>query len=318
MKKIKNALQKRKVKIFLIFLFFSSLAWFISKLSENYTGRAVFDLTYRNVPDSLLFVGASKDKVEVKLRASGFTFLGFSFGNKEVSIDVSKAKKIENAYRVPRKTYQLQIEKQLPQSMELLSIDEADDIRLDVYALFTKKIPVISKMLVGLEQNFMLEGKVKIQPDSVVIKGPKEEIDQIAHIQTAAKELTNVSHDFSEDLALQLPDTVAHIQFSDAQVKVYGTVVRFSEKMINVPIEVINLPDDFEVKIFPDSVGVLCQAKIDDLKLLKASDFRVVADYKLSTKKEQPTIPLALQGYPENLHAATIMDREVTYILKRK
>ena len=318
MKKIKSTLQKRKVKIFLVFLFFSSLAWFISKLSDNYTGRAVFDLEYRNVPDSLLFSGASKNKVEVKLKASGFTFLGFSFGNKKVRIDVSKAKQVNHQYVVPKNTYQLQIEKQLPQSMELLSIDEGDDIILELFALYTKKIPVVSKLKIELEQNFMLESDINIKPDSIIIKGPKEEIDKISNLQTEKKEINNVSNNFSEKLALILPEKLKNIKFSNVDVKVYGTVSRFSEKVIMVPVEVINLPEDFEIKIFPDIVGVLCKAKIDNLKNLKASDFKVVADYNLITKKEQPTIPLEIKIYPEILHAANVMDNEVTYILKRK
>tara|TARA_R110000796_G_scaffold252619_2_gene388791 strand:+ start:37176 stop:38132 length:957 start_codon:yes stop_codon:yes gene_type:complete len=318
MKKIKKTLQKRKVKIFLIFLFFSSLAWFISKLSDDYTGRAVFDLEFKNVPDSLLFTGASKNKVEVKLKASGFTFLGFSLGNKKVRIDISKAKEINHQYVVPKNVYQLQIEKQLPQSMELLSIDEGDDIILDLYALFTKKIPVISKLRVELEQNFMLDKGIKIKPDSIIIKGPKEEIDKISNLQTEKKEINNISNDFSEKLTLIIPDKLNNVKFSNLDVKVYGVVSRFSEKVIKVPVEVINLPEDFEIKIFPDIVGVLCKAKIDDLKELKPSDFRVIADYNLITKKEQPTIPLEIKVYPKSLNGANVMDNEVTYILKRK
>ena len=141
--RIKNGLQKRKMKIFMVFLLFSSLAWFISKLSENYTGRAVFALEYKNVPDSLLFVGASKNQLDVKLSASGFSFLRFSFGNKKIKIDVAKAQEKNNVYTVPKNAYQLQIERQLPQSMELKSIDDGEAIILELYPLFTKKIPII-------------------------------------------------------------------------------------------------------------------------------------------------------------------------------
>ena len=71
---IKKSFQKRKVKIFLVFLLFSSVAWFITRLSENTTGRAVFNVDYINIPDSLQFIGASKNKIVVQLKASGFTF----------------------------------------------------------------------------------------------------------------------------------------------------------------------------------------------------------------------------------------------------
>ncbi len=38
--------------------------------------------------------------------------------------------------------------------------------------------------------------------------------------------------------------------------------------MILVPIKVINLPEGFEIRTFPDAVSVLCRGKLDDLKNL--------------------------------------------------
>ena len=87
--KIKRGLNQRKVKIFLLFLICSFLAWFISKLSETYTSNAVFDIEYTNVPDSLSLKQTLKKQIDVKLRASGFQFLAFNFYNKKVKIDVS-------------------------------------------------------------------------------------------------------------------------------------------------------------------------------------------------------------------------------------
>ncbi len=317
--KIKNALQKRKVKIFLIFFLCSSLAWFISKLSEDYIGRAVFDLEYKNIPDSLLFVGASKQNVEVKLSASGFAFLGFSFSNKVVVIDVSKIEEDNGQYLVSKNVYQQQIEKQLPQSMELLSIYDADAISLELYELDSKKVPVTSKLKIDFEQNFMLDSIIEIVPDSIVVTGPEKEIAKISKIITETKELTGVNADLSEKMNLVFPDKFDNIHYSNANVTVKAAVVRFSEKVINVPVSVVNAPSDYEIKIFPTSIDVLCKAKIDDLKELSSSDFQIIVDYNL--KKEnagKTTIPVILKSFPENLFVTRLIEEEVTYILKRK
>jgi hypothetical protein len=317
--KIKNALQKRKVKIFLIFFLCSSLAWFISKLSEDYIGRAVFDLEYINVPDSLLFVGASKQNVEVKLSASGFAFLGFSFSNKVVVIDVSKIEEDNAQYLVPKNVYQQQIEKQLPQSMELLSIYDADTIVLELYELDSKKVPVISKLKVDFEQNFMIDSIIEIMPDSVVVRGPEKEISKISKIITETKELKEVNTNFSEELNLVFVEKFDNINYSNTKVTVKGAVVRFSEKVINVPVSVANAPSDYEIKIFPTSIDVLCKGKINDLKELSSSDFQIIVDY--NSKKEnagKTTIPVVLESFPESLFVTHLIEEEVTYILKRK
>ncbi len=316
--KIKNSLQKRKVKIFLIFLFFSSMSWFINKLADDYTGRAAFDVVYTNVPDSLLFVGASKDHIEVKLKASGFTFLGFGFKNKTVTIDVSKAEKKDDVYRIPRSVYQLQIEKQLPQSMEFLGVDEGDAIVLEIYTLKTKKVPVIERLKINFSQNFMLDGAVLLSPDSILVKGPEKVLNEIESIQTEVKTISNVTEDFSEELLLQTPENTDNITYLTNKVFVKGKVVRFSEKIIEVPIKVLNLPEDFEIKLFPDTVKIVCMAKIDDLKELQVSDFNVVADYNAIQDESQHTILLKLELAPDFLSNIRLMSNEVRYILKRK
>ncbi len=314
---IKSRLRERKLKIFMVFLLFSSLAWFMSKLSENYTGRLIFDLVYKNVPDSLIFEGASKKELSVKLSASGFSFLGFNFSNKKIEIDVSKAEVKNTIYSIPKSSYQLQIERQLPKSMELKSIDDGEDIILELHPLVTKKIPVISNLKVMLEQNFMIEGNVKLLPDSITIKGAKRGIDQFSSIMTEVKTVENITSDFSEKLDLLLPEDARNIKFLDSSVRVDVKIARFSEKIIKVPITVRNLPDGFEIKIFPAMASISCKAKIDDLKELKATDFRVIADYTLLSKEAQQTIPLAIEDYPKNLNAPKLMENKATYILKR-
>ena len=99
--KIKNSLKKRKVKVFLIFLFCSTSAWFISKLSEPYISNTSIGLNYRNTSDDLLLVNSSQDKIDVKLKAVGFQFLGFSFNKKNVVIDLSTVVKEGRQYYLP-------------------------------------------------------------------------------------------------------------------------------------------------------------------------------------------------------------------------
>ncbi|MBU2996038.1 hypothetical protein KO500_06315 [Cellulophaga baltica] len=317
--KVKNALQKRKVKIFLVFFLCSSLAWFVSKLSESYTGRAVFDLEYKNVPDSLLFVGASKQNIEVKLSASGFAFLGFSFNNKAILIDVSKIEENDGQYLVTKNIYQQQIENQLPQSMELLSMYDAEPISLELYVLDSKVIPVKSKLKVGLGQNFMLDSVVEIAPDSIIVRGPKKELSKIKSVATEERELKGVTADFSEDLNLVFLEDFKNISYSNKIVNVHAKVVRFSEKVMTVPVRVLNLPNDYEIKIFPTTVDVLCKAKIDDLKVLSLSEFELVADYNSRNEEAgKTTIPVVLKTAPESLFVSRLMEEEVTYVLKRK
>ena len=80
----------------------------------------------------------------------------------------------------------------------------------------------------------------------------------------------------------------------------------------------INLPEGFQIRTFPDKVSVLCRAKIDDLKNLGSSGFQVVADYDAIKDDSSNIIPLELVKKPENLQSAVLNENQVEYILKRQ
>ncbi len=316
-KNIKRVLKKRKAKIFFVFLCCSAAIWFINALSQTYVSTAAFDLEYVNFPDGYLFKGASKNDMDVKLRAGGFQFLGFNFRNKKVKIDVSEAEQNDSKFYVPENRYRTQIEKQMTGSMALLEIDD-DTLFLDMLPVFTKKLPVRPRAKMNLAQNYLLDGKISINPDSISVTGPKDEIDSITQLRTEQITLPDLTSDFSEELGVIKSPKLKNTTFSQSSVILSGKIARFSEKIFEVPITVINLPDNLDVKTFPDKVSVVCKAKMKRLKELQQADFQVVADYEAKGNEASEELPLELRKKPEGLHSVKLKETEVEYIVKKK
>ncbi len=300
--------------MFLMFLVCSSLIWFLNNLSETYTNNATFDLKFENIPDSLLLTKTSKKQVDVKIEATGFQFLGFNFKNKEVKIDVSTVELLKGRYFIPQSVYRKQIDKQL-RSMTLIEIDR-DTLYFEFTRLGTKVVPVQSKLNVTLSQNHILDGPLTIVPNEVTIKGPISILDTIDGVNTVSFDLLDITSDFSQELALYKNQDSDNITYSKNTVIVHGKVIRFSEKMVDVPIKVINLPKRYAIRTFPDVVPVLCKGSLEELKELDSTGFEVVADYNSIKDNASKTINLQLLKKPENLHSAELSENQVEYILK--
>lgn len=316
-KNIKRVLKKRKAKVFFVFLACSAAIWFINALSQTYVGTAAFDLEYVNFPDGYLFKGASKDEMEVKLRAGGFQFLSFNFRNKGVRIDVSKAEITENKFFMPESAYRSQIEKQLSGSMALLEIED-DTLFVDILPVITKKVPVKPRVQMNLGQNYILDGKIEVTPDSIFVTGPEEEVDSMVQLRTKKIILPNLTADFTEELNISISSKLKNTSYSENKVVLSGKIVRFSEKIFQVSIMVINLPDALEIKTFPEKVSIVCKAKVERLKLLKASDFQVVADYASKKNEASEELSLQLVRKPEGLHSVLLKEKNVEYIVKKR
>jgi hypothetical protein len=311
-----SGLRKRKANIFLVFLVCSFLIWLVSRLSETYTQSTSFELVYTNLPDSLKLTYISKDHVDVRLRASGFQFLGFNFRTKKIYIDLSTVQQSESRYFIPQNIYRKQIQDQLAGSMTLLEADR-DTLFFDFYTLYEKEVPVRPNIKIDLGQNYLMDGEIEISPKNIIIKGPKKEIAEVDSVSTLKMELSDLNSDFETTAALNKPAGLVNTTYSTNSVRVSGKVFRFSEKIIDVPVEVINLPEGTAIRTFPNAVSVLCKARMDILKNLGVADFKVVGDFNTAKRKNQ-NITVELKERPENLQSAQLLENEVEYILKRE
>ncbi|MDP5060814.1 MAG: YbbR-like domain-containing protein, partial [Maribacter sp.] len=255
---IQTGLKKRKVKVFLMFLLCASFAWLINKLSLTYTNNTTFKVEYINIPKEFLLANTPKDEIQVRLQAAGFQFLGYEFKTKHIQLDVSKVMHKDDSYYLTADQIRIQLEAQL-NNYSTLTDFESDAIYFDFTSLDTKKVPVRAVLDITFAANHILEGDIKISPDSIQISGPKSQIDSISVVKTAVINKSELSNSFTDEIALQLPKHLNGTTFSNEMVTISGEVVKFSEKVIEVPITVINLPANVKVRTFPEIVEVRCQ-----------------------------------------------------------
>ncbi|VAW15726.1 hypothetical protein MNBD_BACTEROID03-2356 [hydrothermal vent metagenome] len=300
-----------------MFLLCSTLAWFISNLSKAYTSNTTFDLEFVNISPDQLLISATKNQIDVKLKAIGFQLFGFSFKNKRVKIDMSTVKKKSGRFYIPYKVYKKQIEKQIPSSMQLFEMDQ-DTLFFEFDEVISKNVPVKPRLKLNLAQNYLLDGKVTIEPSVITIKGPKNEVDTINNVKSLKIDLTDLTSNFSQKATIYKSRALKNTSFSTESVLITGKVSRFSEKIITVDVDVINLLKGLEIKVFPNKVGVLCKASMTTLKTLTSSDFSLVVDYAQIKENHTKKLSLVLKRKPKNLHSAILKEKEVAYILKRK
>ena len=316
---VKRSNDKRKINIFLIFLLCSFLAWLVSKLSETYVDRTTFDLENVNVPDSLLLADNTIKNVDVRLRASGFQFLGLNYNRKNIRIDLSAMTQNQSNFYITQLDFRKQIESQLSASMTLMEIDR-DTLLLDFYKLESKEVPVSPNINLNPAQNYLVEGKLAIEPALIYITGPKKELDLVNSVSTSEVELNEISEDFSILVELVLPEDLKNSELSEEKVRISGNVYRFSEKVIKIPVEVINLPEGTQIKTFPSTLEVLCKARIDRLKDIGPSDFKIVANFQEQQEQrdKNKNLQVSLIEEPSDVYSVQLLKNEVEFILKRQ
>jgi|GEM_PF-5664002 len=292
------------------------MAWSVSKLSETHTDATSFALDFTNVPDSLILNKDARMNVELRVQASGWQFLGLQFGNRRLAISLNGVRQSPVGYYLPRHLFLSQIESQLPGAVDLMEVD-GDTLYIAFLKLHSKKVPVVGNVSIDLGQNHLLEGKIRLIPDSIMLSGPASELDSINSVVTLPVSLRNITESIDKPVGLTIPGGVRYTSFSDSTVRLTAEVFRFSEKIVEVPVTVINLPEGTEIKTFPSTIPVLCKARIDKLKTVDPDDFRLTADYS-SLKESQSYLQVSLEQKPEEVHSAQLLEERIEFILKRE
>ncbi len=315
-KELYKEVNQGKGKIFLLFLLCSFLAWAVSKFSETYESRTNFDIEFYNLPDSLLLNQEKARNISAKVRTSGFRFLGYAIQPKTLKVNLAEVLQDQQGYFLTSNTLKNQIEPQLPNSVALLELMEPIYF-IDLYEVAMKKVPVQADIDLKLVPNYTLQGKLQIQPDSIVIKGPKGELDKISQLSTESFQMEGVSENFSTMMKIRPPDTLDNILIATKEVEVQGVVVRFSEKEFEVSVTAINIPEGYQLRVFPNQVTLVCKAGIERLKELKDTDFQVIVDYAALENKDAKRLYLELEKTPEELFSVRLLPDEVEFVLEK-
>ncbi len=316
LKKILGGLNQRKVKIFLLFLACSTLAWSISKLSESYESRANFELVYTKFPDSLLLNTKETDYVVAKIRASGFQFLGYGITKGKIRVNLQEVNNEDNDYFLTDTELKVQFESQLSNTVSLLEL-EKDTFFIDLYKVAIKEVAINPNITIDVASNHILDGGLILEPKTVSIKGPAKEIAKINEVFTAPLVLTGLSNDFSEKLLLIKPEATDNTILLQEVVEVSGKIVEFSERAFELPLSSINIPEGYRIKTFPNKIELVCKASLESLKAMKISDFEVVVDYNSLLNKESKYLNVQLKRTPANIYSVQLLTGKVEFVLEK-
>lgn len=312
----KITLRNTKVRDFLICLSCALLAWMVSRLSETYTGEVLVKASFIKIPDSLILIRESHEAIPVRIQANGFQMLRYNWSPKKVALNVNGVRLVGNRYYLPEETLRNQLRGQFSAKSTLLGLEQ-DTLFVNLQRLKSKTVPVRAILNLDLAQNYMLEGSPVIEPEQIRLLGPAEEIDTISELTTLPLKLQNINADFSQKIELVAASRLGRTHFSEEHVTVSGRVFRFSEILVQVPISVINLPENMVIKTFPPAVEVLCRGRVEAIKNLTAEGFKVEADYS-APDPETGQLQLVLSGFPDVVKTAVLREHSVEFIVRRE
>lgn len=259
-------------------------------------------------------LGDPDDFVDASVYANGYRLLNNRFFGKELPLNVASFNASQKGYYLTRND----LENQMKGQMEGLEIRRVlkDTLWLFLGSNSFKKVKVIPDLTVNFQEDHEFAAPLKITPDSVMVRGPEDLVGALDSLVTEKLAMRSVKADFTREVRILIPDSLKELQLDTRMVVMEAKVSRYSEKILEVPLGVVNVPQGVSIKTFPSVLRILCKADITDLKRLVPSGFRVECDFE-ETQTDQPYLLPRIVEKPSFVRSATLLDNKVEYLINR-
>lgn len=311
--KLLRSIKSKRINVFLLFFALSFMFLLLTKLTEDYTKTITFEIKPINALENHVVLKDSTHKFDITLRTYGFKFLRFYLANPVVTVDLEDLNTLDNKYIWTNSTGIAHINSQFNENVKILAVNPDKIVfRYDINGI--KKVPLQLNSEVNFSPGYdMLQG-YKMIPDSIKIIGPQVLLDSIHIVQTNLLSLTNINRDIDLQLNIIFPDSSKNIVYSHKKINVKGLVEKFTEGTVEVPVDLVNTPNDIKVNYFPKTINVVYYTSLSNFKQVKSSDFVVECDFN-NLKEESTFLEPRLIYYPENVKNIKLGQKQIEFII---
>lgn len=306
---------RNRVKVF--FLLLAVVLWFLIKLSKpGYVGQVELPIRYGNLPNDKLMTDDPAHYLKLNLKADGYTLMRYSLWNrKTLNVDLRTVKHLKgNRYYWQSNKNIAKLEAQFSDA-RILGLSP-DTLFLSLSELVQKRVPIVARIKTAPKSELYIYQDPLLQPDSLWIRGPRASVEQIDSIFTVPYALPSDPDDsLLLELAIEDPG-VAHLTYPDRKVKVELQLSRMTEGVVEVPIQIIHVPDSLELELYPNRVSVKYRVALRDFHRVQKEEFIVIADFRAIVEQpEQRFMSLRLEELPDVIKQARLEPKRVEYIV---
>ena len=288
-------------------------------LSKEYAIVVSFPVKYTNLPADKLIVNQLPEIIDIEIRSSGFNLLIYKLKQhrETVFIDINDAKvsSTKNNYFISCNNHLDKITSQFSNAIKVVRI-KPDTVFINYNKKISKTVPVKVNVNLEFAEQYQQSDSIQIEPKFVDVLGTDEVLSKISFVETAIYNLKNQEKTILMDLKLVKSAAMKQVEFSQYTVKMKVNVTKFTEAVLELPVNVENLPNGLNLKTFPDKITVKYQVAFNDYGKISPSDFKIAVDY---SKIEQGSNKLKVQivKFPTNVRSVKLSNERVEYIIRK-
>lgn len=317
LKKIKTSLFSREVLIFLFFVVLSSVLWLLHSLSKATEIKIIVPVSYSGIPENVELIEQLPSSINVRVKDIGSNLASYIFYKAKKPINFNLRKKFSTTDKqifLSPKDLRRKVLSYIDPTATILEINP-DTVFIKYVRLYKKNLPVKIAGKVTLAQQYMLSNAITITPSHISVYGRKSILDTMQYVYTEKLNLEGIKDTLTKDVDIQKK---SKLKYSTSSITLFVPVEMYTEKIVDIPIAVKNVPPRIQVKTFPSFAKVTCKIGLSRFNLLSAKDFDISVDYHELIKNKTGRQKLNVHSSAEYISDFQVAPQEVEFILENK
>jgi YbbR domain-containing protein len=313
---IRKLRNNKRVVVFLICLFISTVLWFLNALSKNYNTIISYPVKFVNPPENRFLGGTPLSTLQLSVEGKGFILLQhklltFSPIELDISEMIKNSVPVSGIYNIPAQNLRNSVSDEISSDLDIFVIrPEMIEIILD--SLTTKNVPVEIDLDVEFASQMHLKNKVVTNPDMVEISGPAIILEKMSSVKTKVNIVNQLQNSIDQEIELIHPEKTTIVP---EKVMIHIEVEKYTEKELSVPIEILNKPPGVDLKLFPSEIKLLCNVGLSRFDKIKSSDFGIAVDYK-SITADVNSLLITIYKQPEFIQNIRLNPERVEFLIE--
>ena len=295
-------------KVVLISIMGAATFWLFRALNKSHSALISYPIEFVFNVDSTVVMNSLPTTIKIDVSSGGWNLfrrtLIFSIDPIKVELDnPSEVNFLTKSFLSPI------VEDQL----KGLTINYivTDTLFLSIERKITKQMILkVDSLSLPLEEDYQLMSNITIQPDHVVLTGPKSIINSFESDFYITLDENNIDEDFNG--RVEVPIVFEDLIQSDpSEVNVSFEVNKFKNVKIGVPIILQNFPSNRVTTLLDSIVNVTYRVKESFKEDFSSEDFYVVLDYDF-LKTDSLGVPVLIK-YPDTLRTVSMDSQKVRF-----
>lgn len=317
--KVKNFLfgiVNREFLIFCCLLALSGAFWLLMTLNEPYEYELSVAVRVEGVPKNVVLTSDDTDTLKVTVSDKGTMILGYIYAKTNLTVGVSFQQYVRHSgvVSVPAADIQKRLSKLLYASTRIVSL-KPDRLDFTFNYGLCRRLPIQWTGNVVPENLYFLS-RVDYEPDSVTVYAAPQVLDTMKCVYTEPLNQTDFRDSLVVNCRLQ---KIRGVKCVPNRVKIrFLTDVLTEERIADIPIEGVNLPEGKVLRTFPSKVAVRFVTGLSQFRNLTPADFTVVVDYNDIAAHPSDKCTLYLRHVPAGVSRAALELQQVDYLIEEE